>query len=145
MAVSVVDVQVNSQGAVRALNQLNAAAKGAAATVTSLVQTLGAGFALQQIIRTTSQFESVLGEIGKTAGASEKDIAKLAASLKDLSAPSKTNLAPTVLAEGVKDLVAQGLKLNDAVASMETLGKVAVATNSELTDVTKTGFQLQSA
>jgi TP901 family phage tail tape measure protein len=28
---------------------------------------------------------------------------------------------------------------------METLGKVAVATNSELTDVTKTGFQLQSA
>ena len=145
MAVSVVDVQVRTGGAVRELNRLEQASRGAAASIASLVSTLGAGFALQQIVRTTSQFESVLSEIGKTAGASEKEITKLAESLKQLSAPSKTNLAPTVLAEGVKDLVAQGLKLNDAVASMETLGKVAVATNSELTDVTKTGFQLQSA
>ena len=145
MAVSVVDVQVRTGGAVKELNRLEQASKGAAASIASLVSTLGAGFALQQIVRTTSQFESVLSEIGKTAGASEKEITKLAESLKQLSAPSKTNLAPTVLAEGVKDLVAQGLKLNDAVASMETLGKVAVATNSELTDVTKTGFQLQSA
>jgi len=145
VAVSVVDVQVRTGGAVKELNRLEQASKGAAASIASLVSTLGAGFALQQIVRTTSQFESVLSEIGKTAGASEKEITKLAESLKQLSAPSKTNLAPTVLAEGVKDLVAQGLKLNDAVASMETLGKVAVATNSELTDVTKTGFQLQSA
>lgn len=145
MAVSVVDVQVNSQGAVRSLQQLNVAAKGVTATIGSLAAALGAGFALQQIIRTASEFESTLSDIGKTAGSSQKDILKLADSLKQLSMPSKTNLAPSVLAKGVQDLVAQGLKLDDAVASIETLGKVAVATNSDLTDVTKTGFQLQSA
>ena len=145
MAVSVVDVQVNSQGAVRSLQQLNVAAKGVTATIGSLAAALGAGFALQQIIRTASEFESTLSDIGKTAGSSQKDILKLADSLKQLSMPSKTNLAPSVLAKGIQDLVAQGLKLDDAVASIETLGKVAVATNSDLTDVTKTGFQLQSA
>ena len=145
MAVSVVDVQVNSQGAVRSLRQLDAAAKGVTATIGSLAAALGAGFALQQIIRTASEFESTLSDIGKTAGSSQKNILKLADSLKQLSMPSKTNLAPSVLAKGIQDLVAQGLKLDDAVASIETLGKVAVATNSDLTDVTKTGFQLQSA
>ena len=145
MAVANVDVRVNSGPAVGGLRQIQTAAQGATAAVASLVATLGAGFALQQIIRTASQFESSLSEIGKTAGSSEVEIKKLAQSLKQLSAPSRTNLAPSVLAEGVKDLVAQGLKLDDAVASIETLGKVAVATNSELTDVTKTGFQLQSA
>jgi len=145
MAVSVVDIQVNSSGAVRSLQQLNVAAKGVTATIGSLAAALGAGFALQQVIRTASEFESTLSDIGKTAGSSQKDISKLADSLKQLSMPSRTNLAPSVLAKGVQDLVAQGLKLDDAVASIETLGKVAVATNSELTDVTKTGFQLQSA
>ena len=145
MAVANVYVRVNSGPAVGGLRQIQTAAQGATAAVASLVATLGAGFALQRIIRTASQFESSLSEIGKTAGSSEVEIKKLAQSLKQLSAPSRTNLAPSVLAEGVKDLVAQGLKLDDAVASIETLGKVAVATNSELTDVTKTGFQLQSA
>jgi TP901 family phage tail tape measure protein len=145
VAVANVDVRVNSGPAVGGLRQIQTAAQGATAAVASLVATLGAGFALQRIIRTASQFESSLSEIGKTAGSSEVEIKKLAQSLKQLSAPSRTNLAPSVLAEGVKDLVAQGLKLDDAVASIETLGKVAVATNSELTDVTKTGFQLQSA
>jgi TP901 family phage tail tape measure protein len=145
VAVANVDVRVNSGPAVGGLRQIQTAAQGATAAVASLVASLGAGFALQQIIRTASQFESSLSEIGKTAGSSEVEIKKLAQSLKQLSAPSRTNLAPSVLAEGVKDLVAQGLKLDDAVASIETLGKVAVATNSELTDVTKTGFQLQSA
>jgi TP901 family phage tail tape measure protein len=145
VAVSVVDIQVNSQGAVRSLQHLNAAVKGVTATIGSLAAALGAGFALQQVIRTASEFESTLSDIGKTAGSSQKDILKLADSLKQLSMPGRTNLAPSVLAKGVQDLVAQGLKLDDAVASIETLGKVAVATNSDLTDVTKTGFQLQSA
>lgn len=145
MAVSVVDIQVNSQGAVRSLQQLNVAAKGVTATIGSLAAAFGAGFALQQIIRTAAEFESTLSDIGKTAGSTQKDILKLADNLKQLSMPSRTNLAPSVLAKGIQDLVAQGLKLDDAVASIETLGKVAVATNSDLTDVTKTGFQLQSA
>jgi len=140
-----VAINVDSRNAVVQLQRLENATKSAAAGVAGLVASLGAGFAFGQLIKSASQFEAELGEIGKTAGASEKEIANLAVALKGLSTPSKTNLAPSVLAAGIKDLVAQGLKLNDAVASMETLGKVAVATNSELADVTKTGFQLQSA
>jgi len=140
-----VAINVDSRNAVTQLQRFETATKSAAAGVAGLVASLGAGFAFAQLIKSASQFEADLSEIGKTAGASEKQIAGLAVALKSLSAPSKTNLAPSILAAGVKDLVAQGLKLNDAVASMETLGKVAVATNSELTDVTKTGFQLQSA
>ena len=140
-----VAINVDSRNAVTQLQRFENATKSAAAGVTGLVASLAAGLAFGQLIKSASQFEASLSEIGKTAGASEKEIASLAVALKELSAPSKTNLAPSILAAGVKDLVAQGLKLNDAIASMETLGKVAVATNSELTDVTKTGFQLQSA
>ena len=140
-----VAINVDSRNAVTQLQRFENATKSAAAGVTGLVASLGAGLAFGQLIKSASQFEASLSEIAKTAGASEKEIASLAVALKELSAPSKTNLAPSILAAGVKDLVAQGLKLNDAIASMETLGKVAVATNSELTDVTKTGFQLQSA
>ena len=140
-----VAINVDSRNAVTQLQRFENATKSAAAGVAGLVASLAAGLAFGQLIKSASQFEAELSEIGKTAGASEKEIANLAVALKGLSAPSKTNLAPSILAAGVKDLVAQGLKLNDAVASMETLGKVAVATNSELTDVTKTGFQLQSA
>lgn len=103
------------------------------------------GLALGQSVRTAAKFETSLTEIGKVAGSSQSELKQLGAQLSALSARNMTNLAPSVLAEGVQDLVAQGLNLKDAVASMEALGKVATATGSELTDVTKTGFQLQNA
>jgi len=103
------------------------------------------GLALGQSVRTAAKFETSLTEIGKISGSSQSELKALGAQLSALSARNATNLAPTVLAQGVQDLVAQGLDLKDAVASMEALGKVATATGSELTDVTKTGFQLQNA
>lgn len=103
------------------------------------------GLALGQSVRTAARFETALTEIGKISGSSQSELKQLGAQLSALSARNMTNLAPTVLADGVQDLVAQGLNLKDAVASMEALGKVATATGSELTDVTKTGFQLQNA
>lgn len=103
------------------------------------------GLALGQSVRTAAKFETALTEIGKISGSSQSELKQLGAQLSALSARNMTNLAPTVLAEGVQDLVAQGLNLKDAIASMEALGKVATATGSELTDVTKTGFQLQNA
>lgn len=103
------------------------------------------GLALGQSVRTAAKFETALTEIGKISGSSQSELKQLGAQLSALSARNATNLAPTVLAQGVQDLVAQGLNLKDAVASMEALGKVATATGSELTDVTKTGFQLQNA
>lgn len=105
----------------------------------------GIGVALGASIRTAARFESVLADIGKTANVGDGELKKLGAQILQLSGRNATNLAPEKLAAGIQDLVAQGLSLNDAVASMEALGKVATATNSDLLDVTKTGFQLQNA
>ena len=104
---------------------------------------IGAG--LTASVRTAAQFEAVLADIGKTSGASSDQLKGISKQLLALSGRNVTNLAPQKLAEGLQDLVAQGLELPDAVASLEALGKVATATNSDLLDVTKTGFQLQNA
>ncbi len=103
------------------------------------------GVGLAASVRTAAQFEQVLGEIGKTANVSGDQLKGIGKDLLALSGRNRTNLGPKILAEGVQDLVAQGLELNDAVASIESLGRVATATNSDLLDVTKTGFQLQNA
>jgi TP901 family phage tail tape measure protein len=119
---------------------LNSDAYQAAATAAA-----GVGLALGGSVKTAAKFESALTDIGKISGSSQAELKQLGLQLSALSARDKTNLAPTVLAAGLQDLVAQGLSLDQAVASMEALGKVATATGSELTDVTKTGFQLQNA
>jgi TP901 family phage tail tape measure protein len=105
----------------------------------------GIGIALTGSIRAASTFQGVLTDIGKTAGASGAELKGVTDEVLRLSGRNFTNLSATTLAQGVQDLVAQGLSLQDAVASMESLGRVATATNSDLLDVTKTGFQLQNA
>ena len=142
----------SAAGASNGIRQFSVATAQATRSVGMLEGALGGlsarlavGLAFGQAIKSATEFESIISDIGKTSNASQKDLDAVAVALKDLSAPAKTNLAPTVLARGIQDLVAQGLNLSDAVASIEALGKVATATNSELTDVTKTGFQLQSA
>ena len=142
----------SAAGAANGIKQFSVATAQATRSVGMLEGALGGlsarlavGLAFGQAIKSATEFESIISDIGKTSNASQKDLDAVAVALKDLSAPAKTNLAPTVLAKGLQDLVTQGLNLPDAVASLETLGKVATATNSELTDVTKTGFQLQSA
>jgi TP901 family phage tail tape measure protein len=103
------------------------------------------GVGMVASVKAAAQFEQVLSEIGKTSGATSVEIKGISKDLLSLSGRNRTNLGPKILADGVQDLVAQGLSLKDAVASIESLGRVATATNSELTDVTKTGFQLQNA
>lgn len=105
----------------------------------------GIGVALVGSVRVAADFEKVLTEIGKTANISSDGLKGVSREVLALSARNRTNLGPAVLAQGIQDLVAQGLELKDAVASIETLGRVATATNSDLLDVTKTGFQLQNA
>ncbi len=111
------------------------AAAGAAA--------IGVGMAAS--VRVAASFEGVLTEIGKTANASQSELKLLSGEILKLSGRNVTNLGPEKLAQGIQDLVAQGLELKDATASIETLGRVATATGSDLLDVTKTGFQLQNA
>jgi TP901 family phage tail tape measure protein len=105
----------------------------------------GIGVALGASIRQAASFELILSDIGKTANIGQSELKGLSGELLRLSGRNLTNLSPEKLAAGIQDLVAQGLELKDAVASMESLGKVATATNSDLLDVTKTGFQLQNA
>ena len=103
------------------------------------------GVGLAASVRVAADYEKVLTEIGKTANASGSELKGISKDLLALSARNRTNLGPSILAQGVQDLVAQGLDIKDAVASIESLGRVATATNSDLLDVTKTGFQLQNA
>lgn len=117
----------------------NALWQGAAAGAAAI------GVGMVSSVKAAAQFEQVLSEIGKTANVSGSELKGIGKDLLALSGRNRTNLGPKILAEGVQDLVAQGLDLKDAVASIEALGRVATATNSELTDVTKTGFQLQNA
>jgi len=117
----------------------NALWQGAAAGAAAI------GVGMVSSVKAAAQFEQVLTEIGKTANVSGDQLKGIGKDLLALSGRNRTNLGPKILAEGVQDLVAQGLDLKDAVASIESLGRVATATNSELTDVTKTGFQLQNA
>jgi TP901 family phage tail tape measure protein len=105
----------------------------------------GITVAIGASIRTAASFEAVLSDIGKTANIGAVELKGLSTEVLRLSSRNLTNLGPEKLAQGIQDLVAQGLELKDAVASMEALGKVATATNSDLLDVTKTGFQLQNA
>ena len=105
----------------------------------------GIGVALAASVKTAASFETVLSDIGKTANVGNAELKILGRQITGLSGRNRTNLGPEKLAAGIQDLVAQGLSLQDAVASMESLGRVATATNSDLLDVTKTGFQLQNA
>lgn len=117
----------------------NALWQGAAAGAAAI------GVGMVASVKAAAQFEQVLSEIGKTANVSGDQLKGIGQDLLALSSRNRTNLGPKILAEGVQDLVAQGLELKDAVASIESLGRVATATNSNLLDVTKTGFQLQNA
>lgn len=103
------------------------------------------GVGMMASVRVAATFEGVLTDIGKTANASQGELKALSGEILKLSGRNITNLGPEKIAQGIQDLVAQGLELKDATASIETLGKVATATGSDLLDVTKTGFQLQNA
>lgn len=94
-------------------------------------------------VKMFADFESVMSDLGKTSGASESQLKGVSKQLMDIS--KATGIGPTELAKGLQDLVAQGMDFSQAVASMEAVGKVSAATGSEITDVTKTAFQLQSA
>lgn len=108
-----------------------------------LTKSLAAGAPLALAVNAFRNFQSVMSDLQKTSGATDSKIAGVSQSLMDIS--KTTGVGPTDLAKGLQDLVAQGMDLDQAVASMQTVAQVSRATGSEITDVTKTAFQLQSA
>lgn len=108
-----------------------------------LTKSLAAGAPLALAVNAFRNFQSVMSDLQKTSGATDSKIAGVSQGLMEIS--KATGVGPTDLAKGLQDLVAQGMDLDQAVASMQTVAQVSKATGSEITDVTKTAFQLQSA
>lgn len=120
---------------------------GHAASVGKSIAVMGLAVkgALAVGVKQAGDFEAQLSNIGKTAGASAEEMKKVGDQMLALSDPRRTNQGAGKLTGGLESLVASGLSLKDAAASMETVGRVAHATGSEILDVSKTAFQLQNA
>ncbi len=136
MAVAVVDVQVNSQGAVRNLQQVNAASKAATAgigTLRNAVAGLAAGFGAIQaakfVFAKTAELESQTRSIQTLTG-SVQQAKQIIQELQQLGAA--TPFTGTELIESAKRLTAFGVSAKDVVETTRRLGDVAGATGANL-------------
>lgn len=136
MAVAVVDVQVNSQGAVRNLQQVNAASKAATAGISTLrnaVAGLAAGFGAIQaakfVFAKTAELESQARSIQTLTG-SVQQAKQIIQELQQLGAA--TPFTGTELIESAKRLTAFGVSAKDVVETTRRLGDVAGATGANL-------------
>lgn len=136
MAVAVVDVQVNSQGAVRNLRQVNAASKAATASIGTLrnaVAGLAAGFGAIQaakfVFAKTAELESQTRSIQTLTG-SVQQAKQIIQELQQLGAA--TPFTGTELIESAKRLTAFGVSAKDVVETTRQLGDVAGATGANL-------------
>ena len=140
MAVAVVDVQVNSQGAVRNLQQVNAASKAATAgigTLRNAVAGLAAGFGAIQaakfVFAKTAELESQTRSIQTLTG-SVQQAKQIIQELQQLGAA--TPFTGTELIESAKRLTAFGVSAKDVVETTKRLGDVAGATGANLGELT---------
>lgn len=140
MAVAVVDVQVNSQGAVRNLQQVNAASKAATAgigTLRNAVAGLAAGFGAIQAVKfvfaKTAELESQTRSIQTLTG-SVQQAKQIIQELQQLGAA--TPFTGTELIESAKRLTAFGVSAKDVVETTRRLGDVAGATGANLGELT---------
>lgn len=140
MAVAVVDVQVNSQGAVRNLQQVNAASKAATAgigTLRNAVAGLAAGFSAIQaakfVFAKTAELESQTRSIQTLTG-SVQQAKQIIQELQQLGAA--TPFTSTELIESAKRLTAFGVSAKDVVETTRRLGDVAGATGANLGELT---------
>jgi tape measure domain-containing protein len=140
VAVAVVDVQVNSQGAVRNLQQVNAASKAATAgigTLRNAVAGLVAGFSAIQtakfVFAKTAELESQTRSIQTLTG-SVQQAKQIIQELQQLGAA--TPFTGTELIESAKRLTAFGVSAKDVVETTRRLGDVAGATGANLGELT---------
>ena len=140
MAVAVVDVQVNSQGAVRSLQQVNNASKSATAgintlrnAVTGLVGAFGAVQAAKFVFFKTAELESQTRSIQTLTG-SVQQAKQIIQELQQLGAA--TPFTGTELIESAKRLTAFGVSANEVVETTRRLGDVAGATGANLGELT---------
>lgn len=148
MAVANVDVQVNSQGAVRSLNQVNAASRAASVGVNGLKAAIGpllSAFAAIEAARfvfaKTAEIETQTRSIQVLTGSAEQT-KKIIQELQQLGAV--TPFTSTELIDSAKRLQAFGVEAKEVVDTTRKLADVAGATGAELDGLVTAYGQVQA-
>ena len=148
MAVSVVDIQVNSQGAVRNLRQLDAASQsseksvnGLKGAITGLVAAAGVVSTLKFVFAKTSELESQTKSLEVLTGSVQK-AKSIIAELQQLGAV--TPFTSTELIDAAKRLNAFGVEGGKVVETTRRLADVSGATGAELQGLVTAYGQVQA-
>ena len=148
MAVSVLDIQVNSQGAVRNLNQVGAASKategavnGVKNAVTGLVGAFTAAQAIKFVFAKASELETQTKSLEVLTGSVQK-AKSIIAELQQLGAV--TPFTSTELIDAAKRLNAFGVEGDKVVETTRRLADVAGATGAELQGLVTAYGQVQA-
>lgn len=105
-----------------------------------LFDTVAIGAGLTGLFKGAGETQSVLTDIGITAGLSAARMRAVGVRLGELAVT--THQSSASLAEGFKTLIAAGLDPERAIGSIEAIGKTATASGAEVNDVAKTVFSL---
>ena len=148
MAVSVVDIQVNSQGAVRNLNQVGAASNAASSGVNLLKSALGplltalaAVNAIKFVVVKTSELETQTKSLEVLTG-SVKKAKQIISELTQLGAV--TPFTSSELIDAAKRLQAFGVEADAVVETTRRLADVSGATGAELQGLVTAYGQVQA-
>ena len=148
MAVSVLDIQVNSQGAVRNLNQVGAASKategavnGVRNAVTGLVGAFTATQAIKFVFAKASELETQTKSLEVLTGSVQK-AKSIIAELQALGAV--TPFTSTELIDAAKRLNAFGVEGDKVVETTRRLADVSGATGAELQGLVTAYGQVQA-
>jgi tape measure domain-containing protein len=148
VAVASVDIQVNSQGAVRSLNQVSAASKATAGAVdgvknavTGLVGAFTVASALKFVFTKTAELESQTKSLEVLTGSVTKAKA-IIQELQQLGAV--TPFTSTELIDSAKRLNAFGVEGDKVVETTRRLADVAGATGAELQGLVTAYGQVQA-
>lgn len=148
MAVASVDIQVNSQGAVRNLNQVSAASKATASAVdgvknavTGLVGAFTVASTLKFVFAKTAELETQTRSLQVLTG-SVQQAKSIIQELQQLGAV--TPFTSTELIDAAKRLNAFGVEGNKVVETTRRLADVAGATGAELQGLVTAYGQVQA-
>ena len=148
MAVSVLDIQVNSQGAVRSLNQVGAASKategavnGVKNAVAGLVGAFTAVQAIKFVFAKASEIETQTKSLEVLTGSVQK-AKSIIAELQQLGAV--TPFTSTELIDAAKRLNAFGVEGDKVVETTRRLADVSGATGAELQGLVTAYGQVQA-
>jgi len=148
VAVSVLDIQVNSQGAVRNLNQVGAASNAASSgvnllksAIAPLLTALAAVNAIKFVVVKTSELETQTKSLEVLTGSVQK-AKSIIAELQALGAV--TPFTSTELIDAAKRLNAFGVEGDKVVETTRRLADVAGATGAELQGLVTAYGQVQA-